>query len=145
MLDSPPERDTAGWWGPGRRTTIGMVGTLDPEDQRALIAASTLARRYVGRRKTYPTPRTVWMNAGVPGSRLDAAAQPMDVDIDRARLAPVVIAPDVLEQLVAREHLARVTDQERQQLERLWLDGQHLAVAQQAMAGRDRPGPRRDR
>ena len=34
----------------------------------------------------------------------------------------VVVAPDVLEQLVAGEHLARVAEQEREQLERLGLE-----------------------
>ena len=53
---------------------------------------------------------------------LDPAAQPVDVDVDRPRLAGVVVAPDVLEQLVAGEDLARMPDQERQQLERLGLD-----------------------
>ncbi len=53
---------------------------------------------------------------------LDVAAQPVDVDVDRARLAGVVVAPDTLQQLVAREHLARVAQQEREQLERLRLD-----------------------
>ena len=57
----------------------------------------------------------------------------MDVHVDRARLARVVVAPDVLEQLVAGEHLARVAEQEGQQLERLRLDRQRLAVAQQPM------------
>ena len=59
----------------------------------------------------------------------------MDVDVDRPRLAGVVVAPDVLEELVARERLARVAEQEREELERLRLDRQRLAVAQQPMAG----------
>ena len=51
------------------------------------------------------------------------------------RVSPrVVVAPDVLEQLVAGEDLARVADQEREQLEGLGLDRQHLAVAQQPVA-----------
>ena len=43
--------------------------------------------RQAGRRNTYPTPRTVWMKAGCPGSVLDLRAQPVDVDIDGPRLA----------------------------------------------------------
>ena len=58
----------------------------------------------------------------------------MDVDVDRARLAGVVVAPDVLEQLVAGEDLARMAEQEREQLERLRLDRQDLAVAQEPVA-----------
>ena len=39
------------------------------------------------------------------------------------RVSPrVVVAPHVLEQLVAGEHLARMADEEREQLERLGLD-----------------------
>ena len=75
------------------------------------------------------------MNRGVPGSVFDLAAQPVDVDVDRPGLAGVVVAPDLLEQLVAGEDLARVADQEREQVERLRLDRQRLAVAQQAMPG----------
>src|SRR5688500_1380394 len=73
---------------------------------------------------------------------LDPAAQPVDVDIDRARLAAVVVAPHVLEQLVAGEDLAGMTDQEGEQLERLRLDRDDLAVAQQSVAAEirlDRP------
>ena len=52
------------------------------------------------------------------------------------RVSPrVVVAPDVLEELVAGEDLARVADEERQELERLRLDRDDLAVAQEAMAG----------
>ena len=88
-----------------------------------------------GRRKTYPTPRTVCRNCGRRRVRLDLAAQPVDVDVHRPRLAAVVVAPDVLEQLVAGEHLARVAEQEREQLERLGLERHGLAVAQHAVAG----------
>ena len=51
------------------------------------------------------------------------------------RVSPrVVVAPDVLEQLVAGEDLARVADEEREQLERLRLERHDLAVAQQPVA-----------
>ena len=56
------------------------------------------------------------------GSSSISAAQPVDVDVDRAGLARVVVAPDLLEELVAGEDLARVTDEEREQLEGLGLD-----------------------
>ena len=75
------------------------------------------------------------MNVGCRGVVLERRAQPVDVDVDRPRLARVVVAPDVLEQLVAGEHLARVAEEEREQLERLRLDRQRLAVAQEAVAG----------
>src|SRR4029079_19203015 len=65
---------------------------------------------------------------------LDAGTQPVDVDIDGARLAAVVVAPHVLEQLVASEDLAWVTDQEGEQLERLRLDRHDRAIAQQAVS-----------
>src|SRR5207249_4519720 len=60
--------------------------------------------------------------------RLDPAPQPVDVDVHGPRLAAIVIAPHVLEQLVAGEDLARMADLEREQLECLWLDGEDLAV-----------------
>src|SRR6185369_3770174 len=66
---------------------------------------------------------------------LDLAAEPVDVDVDGPRLAGVVVAPDPLEQLVASEDLARVADEEREQVERLRLDRQRLAVPQEAVAG----------
>src|SRR5439155_7351187 len=61
--------------------------------------------------------------------------EPVDVDIDRPRLARVVVAPDVLEELVAGERLPGVAEQERQQLERLRLDRQRLSVAQEPVPG----------
>ena len=76
------------------------------------------------------------------GIGLDPAAQPVDVDVHGPRLAGVVVAPDVLEQLVAGEDLARVADEEGEQLERLGLERHDLAVAQQPVAGEvrlDRP------
>ena len=60
----------------------------------------------------------------------------MDVDIHRARLAGVVVAPDPLEKLVASEYVAGVPDQEEQQLEGLGLYGQDLAASQQPAPGR---------
>jgi hypothetical protein len=66
---------------------------------------------------------------------LDLAAQPVDVDVDRARLAGVVVAPHVFQQLVTGEDLARVTHEERQELEGLGFDRQRFAVAQQPMTG----------
>ncbi len=65
----------------------------------------------------------------------------MNVDVDRARLAGVVVAPHPLEQLLAAEHLTGIADQEREQLERLWLDGQRLAVAQDLVASQIHSNP----
>ena len=56
------------------------------------------------------------------------------MDVDRARLAAVVVAPHVFEQLVAREDLPGMADEEREQLEGLGLDRDDLAIAQQAVA-----------
>ena len=64
------------------------------------------------------------------------------MDVDRPGLAGVVVAPDLLEQLVAGEDLARVSDEEREQLERLRLDRDGDPVAQQPPAAEvrlDRP------
>src|SRR6185503_4939754 len=66
---------------------------------------------------------------------LQRRAQPVDVDVDRPGLAGVVVAPDVLQQLVAGERLARVPEEEREKLEGLRLDRQGLAVAQEPMPG----------
>ena len=82
------------------------------------------------------------MNAGFAGIGLDPAAQPVDVDVDRPRLATVVVAPHVLEQLVASEDLAGMADEKGQQFERLRLDRDDLTVAEQPVAGEvdlDRP------
>ena len=57
------------------------------------------------------------------------------MDVDRAGLAGVVVPPDVLEQLVAGERLARMTEEKRQELERLRLDRDRLPVAEKAMPG----------
>ena len=59
----------------------------------------------------------------------------MDVDIDGPRLAGIVVAPDALEKLVTSERLARMAEQECQELDRLRLDRDRLAVAEQAVTG----------
>jgi hypothetical protein len=56
----------------------------------------------------------------------------VDVDVDGARLASVVVAPDLLQQLVAAEDVAGIAQQESQQVEGFGLDRQDLAAAQQA-------------
>ena len=66
---------------------------------------------------------------------LDLPAQPVDMDIHRPGLAAVVVAPDVLEQLVAGKDLAWLANEEGQQLERLRLDRERLAVAQEPVSG----------
>src|SRR5512134_332923 len=66
---------------------------------------------------------------------LDEAPEPVDMDVHGPALAGVVIAPDALEELVAGEDLAGVTEEEGEQLERLRLDRQVRTVAQQPMAG----------
>src|SRR2546423_12691479 len=66
---------------------------------------------------------------------VDERAERMDVDVDGPRLAGIVVAPDLLEQLLAREYLARPRQQEREQLERFRPDRQLLAVAQQPVPG----------
>ena len=57
------------------------------------------------------------------------------MDVDRPCLAGVVVAPDPLEELVAGERLARVSEEEGEELEGLRLHRQHVAVAQDPMAG----------
>ena len=69
------------------------------------------------------------------GIRLDLCPEPVHVHVDRARLTGVVVAPDLLQELVAGEDLAGVAEQEGEQLEGLGLDRQLLAVAEQPMAG----------
>src|SRR5438093_4889312 len=59
----------------------------------------------------------------------------MDVYVDRARLAGVVVAPHPLEELVTAHDLARMAKEERQELEDLWLERHLAAVAKHAVAG----------
>ena len=49
----------------------------------------------------------------------ELAAQLADVDVDRARVAGEGVAPDALEQLVARQHEAAVVEQLPEQVELL--------------------------
>src|SRR5919107_6460636 len=65
----------------------------------------------------------------VGGIGLHDRAQPVDVDVDRPRLAGVVVAPDLLEELVAADDLAGMAQQEGEEIEDLWLHGEDLAVA----------------
>src|SRR3954463_6251302 len=50
---------------------------------------------------------------------VDLVAQVADVDVDDVRPVLIVVVPRVLEQLIAREHLARVAHERLQELELL--------------------------
>src|SRR6185437_14990139 len=50
------------------------------------------------------------------GGGSEADAQPAYVNVDRASVDVAAHLPDLLEQLLAREHAARIRDQELQQL-----------------------------
>src|SRR3954452_6362950 len=65
---------------------------------------------------------------------VDLVAQVADVDVDDVRAVLVVVVPGVLEQLVAREHLARVAHEGLQELELLRRQ-RHLGVAAPHAAG----------
>src|SRR5436309_5073075 len=69
------------------------------------------------------------------GVVLERRTEPVDVDVDRPRLARVVVAPDVLEELVPGERLAGVAEEEGEELERLRLDRQRLSVAEEPVSG----------
>src|ERR1700688_2046764 len=49
--------------------------------------------------------------------RHQGLAQPQDVNVDGALLDEDMVAPDVVEQLAAREHALRMADEKGQQLE----------------------------
>src|SRR6478672_6198739 len=51
------------------------------------------------------------------GIRLDLRPQPLDRDVDQARVAEIVVAPDPVEQDVAGQDLAGVPDELEQQVE----------------------------
>ena len=77
----------------------------------------------------------MWRNSGEAGSS-SISLRSQWTWTSTVRDSPrVVVAPDVLEELVAGEHLARVAEQEREQLERLGLERHGVAVAQHAVAG----------
>src|SRR4051794_17199479 len=63
--------------------------------------------------------------------RFDLASEPVDVDVHGACLTTVVVAPDTFQKLIAGERLARVANEECEQLERLGLHGKLDAVAQE--------------
>src|ERR1700732_2139814 len=51
------------------------------------------------------------------GGVLDLAPKVAYMDVDDAGLDRVLVAPDMVEDLLAREHLARIAGKERQQVE----------------------------
>src|SRR5206468_7795194 len=64
--------------------------------------------------------------------RLELAAQVADVDVERVRVGPEVVAPDLLEDHVAREHTLRVREE---QLEQLVLGARERDLARSASRG----------
>src|SRR3954468_14609249 len=67
---------------------------------------------------------------------VDLVAQVADVDVDDVRAVLVVVVPGVLEQLVAREHLARVAHERLQKLELLGREVDLGVLAPDAAGGR---------
>src|SRR5687768_16968916 len=59
----------------------------------------------------------------------------MHVDVDRAGLAGIVVAPDLLEELVPADDLARMSEEEREELEDLRLHRNLGAVPEHAVPG----------
>ena len=111
----------------GHPTTDPMVGRARWADGPGGRARR---RGQAGRRNVPNAAHRVDVR-GMAGVRLDLRAQPVDVDVDRPGLAAVVVAPHMLEQLVASGDLTRVPDEERERLEGLRLDRQDLAVAEE--------------
>ena len=60
-----------------------------------------------GEAKRNPTPRTVWMKRGSPGSSPSLRAQPADVHVERLRRAEPVRVPDLVDQPLARARPCR--------------------------------------
>ena len=65
--------------------------------------------------------------------RLDLGTQPVDVNVNRARLAGIVVAPDIGQQLFAREDLSRIAQQEGQEIESPRFDRSNLSIAQRVL------------
>ncbi len=68
------------------------------------------------------------MRAGLRRVGLDLGAQAVDVGIDGVFVALVAVAPHGVEQVHAREHLARLAREEVQQVEFPWGQLQALAL-----------------
>ena len=68
------------------------------------------------------------------GEERQLLAQPADVHVDRARAAGVLVAPDVAEQQIARQHAAAMLHQVLQQQELLGREPDFLAVERDLMA-----------
>ena len=77
--------------------------------------------------------------------RPELGAQTAHVDVDGARAPVVVVAPDLLEELRAREHAARVLDEVLEELELLVREVDRAAAQPGGVAARvDRELARRD-
>ena len=104
---------SAGWRPAPTRTSRSRSGAEDLLEQvKALLEASTSAcgsgSRSRAPSRSAPAP-------AASGSEL--LAQVADVELDLVARDAVRVAPDELEQLVAREHLVRVLHERREQLE----------------------------
>ena len=69
-----------------------------------------------------PTPRTVWMKRGEDGIVAELLAERAHVHVERLRRAEPARVPDLADELLAPNDLARVLEQHAQDLE--LLDGQ---------------------
>jgi hypothetical protein len=96
--------------------TLGCQSRMavQPRTNRSMTAAISSCSWIAHRASAFVQPEHVSDTpdglevSGVGGILLDVAPEPVHVDVDGPGLAGIVIAPDALEELVAREDLARV-------------------------------------
>ena len=81
-----------------------------------VLARTSLVRKVTRPRRTYPTPRTVWMLRGSPPSS-SLPPQVADVDGERVRPGVEVEAPHAVEDHLAREHLSGVAQEHLEEVE----------------------------
>src|SRR5690606_24333384 len=110
---------------PDSTTVIATVRHWSEARQNRTTRSMNARNRSVGkalsaRARTVTDPAHGCHDLGAVGVFLDLRAQPLNVHVDESRVRLVVVAPHLLEQHLAREHLLRFRRECEQQFEFEW-------------------------
>src|SRR5438552_8255429 len=96
-----------------------MPAASAPVERRTTWSGACAATRRAGAcdsRSQSVTGAANCLDQTRPAAQLELVAQVLDAHVDQVRVAQIVEAPHVLQDLLAREHLARMTQEELEEL-----------------------------
>ena len=107
---------------------IAAATTITTTTKRRYLAISLIRRRR-GRVRASEAVPNAYHRLNAVATCFEFLSQPANVNIQRARIAVITVAPDLIEQLLTSNHASLLLSQRRQQLKFLMRQLHVLAVA----------------